>query len=61
MSSTSTNIQNSLVKIRHFAFFISKNTENGHPEYSGIKCASRWFIQAQRMQNLKFVNPKCIT
>ena len=26
-----------------------------------IKCASRWFILAQRMQNLEFVNLKCVT
>ena len=26
-----------------------------------IKCTSRWFILVQRMQNLEFVNLKCVT
>ena len=26
-----------------------------------IKCASRWFIIAQRKQNLECVNLKCVT
>ena len=55
---------------RHFAFLSVKILKlNGHPGTLestnhldvSIKCASRWFIQAQWMQNLEFVNLKCVT